>query len=88
MFTPPDPRRGTQTPASAAPDAGADSRDEVHMSRILLRWSRFIMATLTSTALCVLMVTLYFLGMIPGDLALRASAVIQGFVLLFYLLFR
>jgi diguanylate cyclase (GGDEF)-like protein/PAS domain S-box-containing protein len=58
------------------------------MSRILLRWSRFIMATLTSTALCVLMVTLYFLGMIPGDLALRASAVIQGFVLLFYLLFR
>jgi diguanylate cyclase (GGDEF)-like protein/PAS domain S-box-containing protein len=81
-----DLRHRAQTPSSAASDA--HSQDAVHVNRTLLRWSRFIMASLTSTALCLLMVVLYFLGMIPGDLVIRATVLVESFVLLFYLLFR
>jgi len=86
MLKPPDHYLQGQAPASAPP--GFSHPDATHVNRAALRWTRFMMAALTSIALCALMIVMYFLGMMPGIVVVRSSALVVGSVLLFHLLFR
>ena len=76
--------------AQPAADSGSDAGylEASHLHRATLRRARFTMAALCSVALCMLMGALYLLGLMPRQLATSGTALIMGFVLLFYLLFR
>jgi diguanylate cyclase (GGDEF)-like protein/PAS domain S-box-containing protein len=74
-----------------APDPsgpGPDRAPAAHRSRKALIKGRFMMAAVSSMALCFLMSLLYLLGLMPGTVVASGAGLIMGSVLLFYLVFR
>ena len=86
MPTSPDPDRPLPEPTRSGPDAGP--AQAAHLNRSALRQARFLMAAMSSAALCLLMGLLYLLGLMPGFVAASGAALIMGSVLLFHLVFH
>jgi len=75
----------------SAPDPsgpGPDRAPAVHRNRTALIKDRFVMAAVSSLALCALMGLLYLFGLMPAAVAASGAVLIMGSVLLFYLVFR
>ena len=82
-------RFNTEPPVSDPPGGRPDGRPAAtHLSRAALIQGRFLMAALSSVALCVLMGLLWLLGMMPAVVAASGAGLIMGSVLAFYLVFR
>ncbi len=60
----------------------------MHRNRTALIKGRFMMAAVSSVALCALMGLLYLFGLMPAAVASSGAVLIMGSVLLFYLVFR
>ncbi|HEX8886345.1 MAG TPA: diguanylate cyclase, partial [Noviherbaspirillum sp.] len=74
-----------------APDPSGpvpDRAPAAHRSRKALIKGRFMMAAVSSVALCFLMGLLYLFGLMPGMVVASGAGLIMGSVLLFYLVFR
>jgi diguanylate cyclase (GGDEF)-like protein/PAS domain S-box-containing protein len=79
-----NPEPPVSEPSGARPDRAPDA----HLSRAVLIKGRFMMAAISSLALCILMGLLYLLGQMPAAVAASGAALVMGSVLLFYLVFR
>lgn len=73
-------------PNPSGPDPGR--APAAHRNRTALIKGRFMMAAVSSVALCALMGLFYLLGLMPGAVAASGTGLIMGSVLLFYLVFR
>ena len=81
-------RRNAQPPAPTPSGPDPDRAPAAHRSRTALIKGRFMMAAISSVALCVLMGVLCLFGLMPAAVAASGAGLIMGSVLLFYLVFR
>ncbi|MFL6716000.1 MAG: putative bifunctional diguanylate cyclase/phosphodiesterase [Burkholderiaceae bacterium] len=81
-------RINAQPPAPTPSGPDPDRAPAAHRNRTALVKGRFVMAAISSVALCVLMGVLYLFGLMPAAVAATGTGLIMGSVLLFYLVFR
>lgn len=81
-------RINAEPPAPCPSGPDPDRAPAVHRHRTALIKDRFVMAAVSSLALCALMGLLYLFGLMPAAVAASGALLIMGSVLLFYLVFR
>jgi diguanylate cyclase (GGDEF)-like protein/PAS domain S-box-containing protein len=81
-------RINAEPPAPDPPGPSPDRAPAAHRSRTALIRGRFMMAAVSSVALCFLMSLLYLFGLMPGAVVASGAGLVMGSVLLFYLVFR